>query len=99
VKTVPFRGFFVSREFLWSVSCRLERLRDVRARREVVFWFVGLMMDESSFFVVQQANNFRRPRHQLFRVLFDGCLAAKFHPFLAILHFASSKTDSASLQI
>ena len=67
-------------------------------RREVAFWFVGLMMDESSFFFVQQANDLRRQRHQSFSVLLDGCLVAEFYSFLTIFHLALLKHGLCALR-
>jgi hypothetical protein len=43
-------------------------------------------MNESIFFFVQEANDFRGELEQLLGVLFDGCLAAEFHPLLTIFH-------------
>jgi hypothetical protein len=78
----PLSGLLFSCEFLWSdEAAGFTVYAASRLRREVAFWFVALMMDESSFFFLQQANDLRRQRHQLLRVLLDGCLALAIFAF------------------
>src|SRR5690242_15324424 len=61
----------------------------LRLRRGIAFWLRG-PMNEPIFFFVQETNDISGELEQLFRVLFDGCSAAKFHPLFTILHFGSS---------